>query len=720
MSEDEAPSDDREQQPEHEDADTKRAKIMRIVGFVIAVALLLLALPSTQPAQTKTEALTAQVAMRKDAGDIDAGVKAWVEEHRPDHKTKKLDLSLDYHGPKLGEEVVRRKLAEAEHLTLSEVGEDGELDIAITTGKDGELQESVISLEVKGAKAKELSKNKRRLGTWVSVLPPLIAVLFALFFKRLILALFGAVWLGAAIQVGFMPHTATWDAIVKYMLGSTFDGFNLHVIGFTLSLVGMVHVILRMGGMAGLLDKLRVLATSRRASKLTTALMGGAIFFDDYANTIVVGTTMRPMTDARKISREKLAYIVDSTSAPIAGVAIISTWIGYEVGLFDELSRQLSMGMSGYEIFFSILALRFYCLLTLVFVILNALLERDFGPMLAAETRAASGGGALRPGSKPLTQIGAAEHISPPEGIPTRWFNAVIPVMVVILSVMLGMYWSGWASGDASLPGLGALISGEAQWSQWSNLGQAFSQMGSWESWRDAFSNADNAKVLFYGAISGSVVAIALAVAQRLLNLKEASIAWARAIPGMWMAVAILVLAWSIRAVCDDLGTSVYLVGAVQDLITPTLLPIITFILAAIIAFATGTSWGTMGILIPALIPLAHHMTQSPDLANGEIILMLCFAAVLDGAIFGDHCSPISDTTVMSSIASACDHIDHVRTQAPYALTTMVAASTCGYLGVAYGLPVAVALGLGVVSLVAGLFLVGRALPKHTDATENQ
>lgn len=701
----EVPSDAAEQ-----DGEEKRAKILRIVGFVISVGVLLLALPSTQPEPSKTEALTAQVAMRKDVGGIDDGVKAWVEKHRPEQKEKQLSLKLDYHGPELGEEVVRRKLAEAKHLTLSPDGEDGELDVAITTDKEGVQQEALITLEVKGEEARELSKNKRRLGTWVSVLPPLIAVLFALFFKRLILALFGAVWLGAAIQAGFMPHTATWDAIVKYMLGSTFDGFNLHVIGFTLSLVGMVHVILRMGGMAGLLDKLRVLATSRRASKLTTALMGGAIFFDDYANTIVVGTTMRPMTDARKISREKLAYLVDSTSAPIAGVAIISTWIGYEVGLFDELSRQLSMGMSGYEIFFSILAMRFYCLLTLVFVLLNAVLERDFGPMLTAERRASSGGGALRPGSKPLTQVGAAEHISPPEGTPSRWFNAVIPVSVVILSVMLGMYWSGWASGDASLPGLGALMTGEAEWSQWSNLGAALSQMGSWEAWRDAFSNADNAKVLFYGAIMGSVVAILLAVTQRLLNLKDASIAWARAIPGMWMAVAILVLAWSIRAVCDDLGTSVYLVGAVQDLITPTLLPIITFVLAAIIAFATGTSWGTMGILIPALIPLAHHMTQGQ--AHGEVILMLCFAAVLDGAIFGDHCSPISDTTVMSSIASACDHIDHVRTQAPYAITTMLAASTCGYLGVAYGLPVWGALVLGVVSLAAVLFLIGRALPE--------
>ena len=199
----EVPSDAAEQ-----DGEEKRAKILRIVGFVISVGVLLLALPSTQPEPSKTEALTAQVAMRKDVGGIDDGVKAWVEKHRPEQKEKQLSLKLDYHGPELGEEVVRRKLAEAKHLTLSPDGKDGELDVAITTDKEGVQQEALITLEVKGEEARELSKNKRRLGTWVSVLPPLIAVLFALFFKRLILALFGAVWLGAAIQAGLWPPRA--------------------------------------------------------------------------------------------------------------------------------------------------------------------------------------------------------------------------------------------------------------------------------------------------------------------------------------------------------------------------------------------------------------------------------------------------------------------------------------------------------------------------------
>ena len=180
-------------------------------------------------------------------------------------------------------------------------------------------------------------------------------------------------------------------------------GFNLYVIGFTLSLVGMVHVILKMGGMAGLLERVKRFARSARATRVTTALMGFVLFFDDYANTIVVGSTMRPLTDARRISREKLAYLVDATSAPVAGLAVVSTWIGFEVGLFEELRVQLGMAQSGYAIFFEILPLRFYCIFTLCFVLLCAWSGRDFGPMRRAEERAWVEGRLWREGSSTLS-----------------------------------------------------------------------------------------------------------------------------------------------------------------------------------------------------------------------------------------------------------------------------------------------------------------------------
>ena len=620
-------------------------------------------------------------------------------------------VALQLQGTRMKREDISRTLGGLTHdpsappLTLTFVHDNTHGRLAAHVGLPGDQTKQLLSPK----------DTSRRIGTWTSLLPPIVAVLIALCFKRLILALASAVLLGAALQVSFLPHKVVALTASKYIWGTTASAFNLYVIAFTISLVGMVHVMLKMGGLAGLLAKLSRVAKDARSTKLATVLMGGAIFFDDYANTVVVGSTMRPLTDAMRVSREKLAYLVDSTSAPVAGLAVVSTWIGYEVGLFKEMSDQLGLGVSGYAIFFDILSLRFYCILTLCFVVLCSLTDRDFGPMLKAERRAASGI-LLRPDSTPLTSV-SLEHLSPSEGTPQRWFNAVIPVLCVIVSVCVGMFWSGWAGEGAvkSIPTLGKVAGAEATLGQWGQAwGVAASDMGSWTAWRDAFSNADGAFVLCVSALLGSLSAIALAVTQRLLSLKQAMLAWARAFPGMWMAVVILILAWAIRAVCDDLGTSLYLVGAIQDLITPMWLPLLTFGLAAIVAFATGTSWGTMGILLPTMIPLAHAMTQGTP--EGHLLLMLCFGAVLDGAIFGDHCSPISDTTVMSSIASSCDHLDHVRTQIPYALTTMSAAAVLGYVGVARGLPIWTAYALSVAGLLGWLFLVGRSVEDQRKA----
>ena len=502
-----------------------------------------------------------------------------------------------------------------------------------------------------------------------------------------------------------------WDAITTYVWGNIASEFNAYIIFFTLALVGMVQVMTRSGGVQGVIELVRNFARGRQSTQLATVAMGGAIFFDDYANTVVVGTTMRHLTDARRISREKLAYIVDSTSAPIAGVAIISTWIGYEVGLFSDLSTQLGLmttladgtqtPLSGYDIFFEVLPLRFYCLFTLVFVVMVAASGRDFGPMLKAELRAAKTGAVLNPGSTPMTSNDYA-RLDVAEGVTPRWWNAVLPVLLVLIVTFLGMFWSGWSAGDVSIPALTTWdLAGIANgWTA------AAGDMLSWAQWRDAFSNADNAKVLFWSSMVGSGAAIGLSVGQKQLPLGDAIRTWLAAIPAMWMAVAILVLAWSIRGVCDDLGTNVYLVGAVQDLLTPGMLPLVTFLLAAVVAFSTGTSWGTMGILLPAMIPLAFQLTQGEP--NAQLILFLCFGAVLDGAIFGDHCSPISDTTVLSSISASCDHMDHVRTQAPYAMTTMIIAGGVGYLGVAMGLGMFAAYIAAFVVMAAVLMVLGK------------
>ncbi len=665
-----------------------------LVSILIACGVLYAAAPEPAVAQRLTSELTGR--------DLARQLTEHLSKADPDAASHPIALTLV--GPEHVTVATRDALVSNPKLTADPLGAPFTLTANLDAG-------SVSTAVISSGDPKPVASSTRRVGSWISMLPPALAVLLAVFTRRLILSLATALIVGAAAQVGWWPHSALYKAGESYIVGPIADTFNLYIIAFTISLVGMVHVMLRSGGLAGLLEIVRTRATGARSTRVATALMGAVVFFDDYANTIVVGSTMRPLTDARLICREKLAYLVDSTSAPIAGIAVVSTWIGYEVGLFDVLSQQLALGKSGYEIFFEILPLRFYCLLTLFFVLANAYSGRDFGPMLTAERRARATGALLREGAKPLG-ASALEALRPPEGAPLRARNAIIPVALVLTSVVFGMFWSGWSSADgASLPSLLGALSGKPF-----PLGQAIGEMASFTTWRDAFSNANGAKVLCSSAILGSLLSITLAVSQRILPIRDALLSWAKAIPGMRTAISILVLAWAMRSLCDDLSTSVYLIGAVQDFLSPLWLPVVTFALAALVAFATGTSWGTMGILLPAMIPLAHHMSLNQP--GSEMVVALCLGAVLDGAIFGDHCSPISDTTVMSSIASACDHLDHVRTQIPYAVTTMLAAAIFGYVGVAQGLHPTVALILGALSLAAVLALVGKHVPDADEDAE--
>lgn len=676
-----------------------RTHARRLLLAATALVVILITLPMLAPPAHVAERLTAQELLRTQREGVVALYTTWAATQAvPPHT-----LVIDYEGPPGSDNLLLQRLGAAEgmpSLTRAPTPTQPVMKLVITSTPDDQATLRA-TLNLDGASQAPPLEASARRGSWTSLLPPIIAVLIALTLRRLLFALGSAVWLGAALQVHFNPWLATKKTLVDYLWPNLTDTFNLYVIGFTVSLVGMVHIILRMGGMAGLLTRIKGLARSARSTRLTTALMGGALFFDDYANTIVVGSTMRPMSDVHRISREKLAYLVDSTSAPIAGVAIISTWIGYEVGLFEDLNQTLGLGQSGYTIFFEILPLRFYCMFTLGFVLMNAWTGRDFGPMRRAEQRAHETGEVLGANATLLKHTDP-EHISPKPDIDHRWFNAVVPIVCVIVLTMFGMIWSGWQNtAKQQIPALLALDA-----SSFGLIGEAFGDLRYTSTWRDAFSGADNAKVLFWSAVLGSLVAGVLAFSQRLLSPKEVIVAWLRAIPAMSMAVAILLLAWSIRAVCDDLNTSVFLVGAVQDVLSLVWLPLITFLLAAAVAFSTGTSWGTMGILLPAIIPLAHGMSQQSEAP--EIILMLCFAAVLDGAIFGDHCSPISDTTVMSSLAAECDHVEHVRTQAPYALTTMACAAGFGYVGVALGLPIWAAWTLGFTALFGVLMVAGR------------
>jgi Na+/H+ antiporter NhaC len=524
----------------------------------------------------------------------------------------------------------------------------------------------------------DVTTRQGQTARWTALVPPLLAVLLALITRRLVGSLAAALLVGAVFSHGIVRGVPL--GVRDYIYKSLVDPWHLYILGFTLALLGMVRLMGRSGGARGVVESLSRYITSARATRVGAFVMGLLVFFDDYANCMLVGPTLRPLSDRYRVSREKLAYIVDSTAAPVAGVVLLSTWVGYETGLLGDVARDLGVRRSGYSLLLDALPYRFYCVLTLCFVLANAVLGRDFGPMLSAERRAALEGKLLRDGARPFG--GRDErHAEPPAGAPRRWINAAVPIGVVVLGTLGGFVVDG--GGASRLRGEPFAVFLPSFWQE--TLG----------------ASQNNVQVLFWAAIAGTVIAFVLPVAQRILSLVEAASAFSRGVRSSAYAVLVLVLAWGLAAVCKDLGTGAVLIGLLGERLPAVALPIATFGAAAVVAFATGTSWGTMAVLIPTAVPLAHAV-------GGEGLMVLSMASVLDGAIFGDHCSPISDTTLMSSIGAGSDHLDHVATQLPYALASMLAALALGYVPVAYGLPASLSYLAGASSLVLLLLLLGR------------
>ena len=506
--------------------------------------------------------------------------------------------------------------------------------------------------------------------SWTSLLPPIVAIVLALVFKEVVTALFFGVWLGALLHTGFSPIAATMRTIDTFVTPALVDADHAAIVIFSFLLAGMVGVISRSGGTRGIVEAVRPLATTPRRAQLATYLSGLAIFFDDYANTLIVGNTMRPITDRMRVSREKLAYIVDSTAAPVAAIVFVSTWVGFEISLIGDGLAAAAAQSGGtieiaaladanpFTVFLHSIPYLFYPILALLMVGLVVTLQRDFGPMLRAEQRASRGEGLYREGAMLMSEAGSKE-MEPDPDTPLRWYNAVLPVLSVVLVVLLGLYFEGRA--NLGRPG-----------TIWEVFGAA---------------NAFNA--LLWGSLTGCLVALGLAVGQRILSVHEAINGLVGGMRAMLLAGVILVLAWSLSSVTEVLGTAQYLAGLLEGNLRPEFLPVLVFLTAASISFATGTSWGTMAILIPIVIPLSVGMGGAAGFDAGAhySILLGSISSVLAGAIFGDHCSPISDTTVMSSMASACDHVDHVRTQLPYALTVGVVGMLVGDIPTAFGMP---------------------------------
>ncbi|MCP4219914.1 MAG: Na+/H+ antiporter NhaC family protein, partial [bacterium] len=408
---------------------------------------------------------------------------------------------------------------------------------------------------------------------------------------------------------------------------------------------------------------------------------------------LIVGSTMRPLSDKWKISREKLAYIVDSTAAPVASIAIISTWIGFEISLIGQALQAYKVESDAYHLFLSSLPYRFYPLLALIFVFLVITLKRDFGPMLKAENRARMGK-LMKDSAVPLSDF-ESSGVAPPDSIPARWFNGLIPIIVVIVATFVGLYISGKTS---------LIVSGHAL-ADTSFLNLLFSS-DVLKNLGTVISSADSFKVLTWAAVSGVFTALFLAAVERLMKLRDLISAFVQGMKSMMMAIVILVLAWALGVVLVELHTADYLVSLLSSGFDYHLFPAIVFVFSGLVAFSTGTSWGTISIMYPLVIPISIVLTKgTPDL---ERILVLTVSSVLAGAVFGDHCSPISDTTIMSSMASSCDHIDHVKTQIPYAFTVALIALFIGIIPVSFGIPYLICLPLSLLACVGVLWFFGK------------
>ena len=540
---------------------------------------------------------------------------------------------------------------------------------------------AVVTLELAGEVVQRTEVPV--IPAWISILPPLVAIGVALLIRSVLPALMLGLWLGAWALEGLTAKgvfIGLFASFEVYVANAVADYDHATIMLFTFMIAGMVGVISRNGGMRGIVEWIITGANSAKRGQLAVWSLGLLIFFDDYSNTLVVGNTSRSITDRLRISREKLAYLVDSTAAPLATVALVTTWIGYQVSLIGDAIAPLNdLNMSAYGIFLNSILYSFYPFMAILLVVLVITTGREFGPMLAAERRARSTGVTAPPVKSRVGQDDEAA-LAMKEGVPPRAFNALIPVAVMILGILVGLYVTG--EGDT----IGKIIG-----------------------------SANSYRALMWASLAGAMVAIVMTAAQRLLSLDEIVDAWVSGARFTFIAMIILVLAWSMSEISRELHTADFLIASLGNSLPAAALPSVIFVLAAFTAFSTGSSWGAMGILLPLVLPLCWAIMSMEGLTAGEdyFILYSSVSGVLAGAVWGDHCSPISDTTVMSSLSAGCDHIEHVRTQLPYALLAGAAALGAGTLPTSFGLPWWLGMLAAAAVTMVGLRLLGESVEDY-------
>ena len=529
-----------------------------------------------------------------------------------------------------------------------------------------------------------------------TLIPPIVAILLAFITKNVVISLFIGVLSGGFILnlTGFNVFGALTQAFLDFInraLNSLSDPWNAGIVMQVLVIGGVINLVAKMGGAKAIAEALAKKAKTAKSAQLITWFLGICVFFDDYANSLIVGPIMRPVADKMKISRERLAFIIDATAAPIAGLAIISTWIGLEVSLISEGFESIGVEASGFGVFLQTIPYRFYNILILAFIVITIITLREFGPMRKAEISARK--------LKDLTNEEIAvtsshmDELEPKEGVKLSIWNAIVPIGALIISAIVAFYYSGYSSimaGDDIA--IKAIVTNSPL---------------SFKAILEVFAASDASIALLQSAIFSTVVAIVMAVWKKIFTISEAIEVWIDGMKGLIITAVILILAWSLGSVIKELGAAEYLVEALNGAIPAFLLPSLIFILGAIISFSTGSAYGTMSILMPLAIPLAYKI--NPEMS----FVIVSTSAVLTGAIFGDHCSPISDTTILSSMGAGCSHINHVKTQMWYALFVAAITILFGYIPAGFGLPIYIVLPMSCVALFIGVMIFGKKVEEE-------
>ncbi len=499
-----------------------------------------------------------------------------------------------------------------------------------------------------------------------SLLPAIIAIALALITKEVYSSLFIGIVVGGLLYSGFSFTGTIEHVFVDGMITQLSDSWNVGILIFLVVLGSMVMLMNRAGGSAAFGKWAVEHVKTKAGAQIATILLGVLIFIDDYFNCLTVGSVMRPLTDKHKISREKLAYLIDATAAPVCIIAPISSWAAAVTGFVD--------GANGLTLFVRAIPYNFYALLTIAMMLTLTLADFDFGPMKKVERDSLKALKEKAEGKEPAPGMsGATDQPHPPVSTKGKVIHLVLPIAALIICCVIGMiYTGGFFDGETFV---------------------------------DAFSNSDASVGLVYGSVAALLITQIFFLATKVLNFTECMNTISEGFKSMVPAILILTFAWTLKSMTDSLGAADYVAGLVQNVAGNgafmNFLPAIVFAVGAFLAFATGTSWGTFGILIPIVVNVFGG-----DMNNE--LMIIAISACMAGAVCGDHCSPISDTTIMASAGAQCNHINHVSTQLPYALTAAIV-SMVAYIFAGFIRNWIICLPIGIALMVVTLLAIKKA-----------